>query len=71
MHHPEVKNVEPFKMTGNWVIQSKLLKEKFEQLTDSDLEWTEGGEEGLLSRIQARLHKKREEVINIIKKGQS
>lgn len=71
MHHPEVKNVEPFKITGNWNNQSKILQEKFEQLTDEDLELEADGEEELLSRIQARLHKKREEVINIIRKGQS
>ena len=66
------KNVaaEPFKITGNWGIQSKKLKEKFSQLTDADLKFETGKEDDLLKRVEARLNKKREEVINIIKKGQ-
>lgn len=63
-------DIEPFKMTGNWDNQKLLLQEKFEQLTDEDLEYEEGKEEELLDRIEARIHKKREEVINIMKKGQ-
>lgn len=61
---------EPFKVTGNWSEQSKHLKEKFSQLTDADLKFEEGKEEDLLKRIETRLNKKREEVINIIRKGQ-
>lgn len=59
-----------FKITGNWNEQSKQLKEKFPQLTDADLKFEEGKEEELLKRIETRLNKKREEVINIIRKGQ-
>jgi len=61
---------EPFKVTGNWAVQSKLLKEKFSQLTDADLKFEIGKENELLTRVETRLKKKREEVINIIKKGQ-
>lgn len=61
---------ETFKVTGDWNTQSKQLKEKFSQLTDADLRFETGHENDLLSRIETRLNKKREEVINIIKKGQ-
>jgi uncharacterized protein YjbJ (UPF0337 family) len=64
------KSTEPFKITGNWNAQSKILQEKFPQLTDADLKFETGKEEQILGRIEARIHKKREEVINIIKKGQ-
>ena len=64
------QSTEPFKMTGNWTNQSLLLQDKFAQLTDADLRFEEGKEEELLDRIEARIHKKRDEVINIIKKGQ-
>lgn len=64
------KTPEAFKITGDWKVQSKLLKEKFSQLTDSDLKFETGKENELLGRVQSRLNKDREEVINIIKKGQ-
>jgi uncharacterized protein YjbJ (UPF0337 family) len=57
------------KITGNWDTQSKLLKEKYSQLTDADLKFEAGKEEELISRVETKLNKKREEVINIIKKG--
>ncbi len=61
---------EAFKITGNWNEQSKVLKEKFSQLTDSDLKFETGKEKELLERLGTKLNKKPEEVINIIKKGQ-
>jgi uncharacterized protein YjbJ (UPF0337 family) len=64
------KTEEPFKITGNWNDQAKQLKTKFNQLTDSDLKFEPGKEPELLTRIEKRLNKKRDEVINIIKKGQ-
>jgi hypothetical protein len=40
-------------------------------LTDADLKFEAGKENDLLQRVQTRLNKKREEVINIIKKFQT
>jgi hypothetical protein len=65
------KNTEAFKITGNWDAQSKELKGKYSQLTDADLAFETGKENELLSRVESRLNKKRDEVINIIKKGQT
>lgn len=62
---------ESFKIVGDWDIQSKRLKEKFSQLTDSDLRLEAGREEDLLIRIESRLNKKRDEVIFLIKKSQA
>ena len=64
------KEKEVFKISGDWKRQADKLKEKFPRLTDSDLKFESGREDDLLERVEARLHKKREEVINIIKKGQ-
>lgn len=61
---------QTFTVKGDWTEQSKLLKEKFPSLTDADLKFEEGKENDLLARVESRLNKKREEVINIIKKGQ-
>jgi len=67
-HHN--KSAEAFKITGNWDLQSKQLKEKYSQLTDADLKFEAGKENELITRVETRLHKNREEVINIIKKTQ-
>jgi hypothetical protein len=61
---------DAFKITADWSVLSQQLKEKFSQLTDSDLKFEPGKEGELLTRMETRLNKKREEVINIIKKGQ-
>ncbi|WP_222166895.1 hypothetical protein [Edaphocola aurantiacus] len=61
---------EDFKIIGNWDKQSNALKEKFPQLTMADLKFEQGKESEMLTRVQDRLNKGREEVINIIKKGQ-
>lgn len=62
------KSIEAFKITGNWEKQSKQLKEKYSQLTDADLKFEPGKENELLTRVESRLNKKRDEVINIINK---
>lgn len=64
------KGNEAFTIKGDWTEQSKLLQEKFPQLTTADLKFENGKENDLLTRVESRLNKKREEVINIIKKGQ-
>jgi len=70
MDTTQKKVTEPFKITGDWNVQSKNLKQKFSQLTDGDLKFETGKEDDLLKRIETRLNKKREEVVNIIRKGQ-
>jgi hypothetical protein len=46
------------------------LKKKYPQLTDADLKFVVGKENDLLARVESRLKKNRQEVIDIIKKGQ-
>ena len=62
-------NKETFKVTGDWAKQSKTLKETFKNLTDADLKLETGKEHDLLSRIQSRLSKTRDEVIKLLKAG--
>ena len=64
------KAIEAFKITGDWAPQSKKLKSKFDQLTESDLKLESGKEEEMLARMGTRLNKKREEVIGLIKNVQ-
>ncbi|WP_341905241.1 hypothetical protein [Fluviicola taffensis] len=67
-HSNADKKTESFKISGDWTKQSEQLKDKFSQLTDSDLKFEPGKENELLQRVETRLNKKREEVINIINK---
>lgn len=62
------KKPETFKITGDWSKQATELKEKYSQLTDADLKFEAGKENELLGRVETKLNKKREEVINIINK---
>lgn len=59
---------ESFRISGDWDLQSKLLRRRFPQLTRSDLEFEISRESELLIRIEKRLNKQRAEVIEIIKK---
>ena len=57
-----------FKITGDWTTRSKQLKEKYPQLTDSDLKCETGQENELISRLSTRLNKSREEVVSLLQK---
>ncbi len=43
------------------------LKQKFAQLTDNDLMYTEGKEEEMLGRLQKKLGKSKAEVLQILR----
>lgn len=68
---PRLKTSDAFKITGKWKPQAAALKAKFPQLTDADLKFEVDQEDELLTRLETRLKKSREEVTNIIIKGQA
>jgi len=70
MDTTENRSGGPFKIRGNWELQSKLLQEKYPQLTDADLKFETGKESELLTRLEARLNKNRVLVMNILEKSQ-
>ena len=51
---------------GNWNVIKGKLRQKYANLTDDDLRYTEGKEEEMLGRLQKKLGKSREEVEDII-----
>lgn len=65
MESPDKKNQE-FNVSENWNEQSKILMKNFSQLTHDDVKLEKGKEHELLKRIQTKLNKEREEVIQII-----
>ena len=60
------QNTAPFQITGNWGQQSSRLKDKYSQLTDSDLDFKPGQENQLMDQIGTMLNKSRDEVTNIL-----
>ncbi|WP_018629332.1 hypothetical protein [Niabella aurantiaca] len=70
MYTGKITSNENFKMIGDWTSQSKTLKEKYPLLVDADLKFEKGKENDLLTRVGTRLNKKRDEVINILRKVQ-
>jgi uncharacterized protein YjbJ (UPF0337 family) len=53
-------------LKGNWNETRGKLKQKYAQLTDSDLLLAEGKQEELLGRLQKKLGKTKEEIHKLI-----
>ena len=53
---------------GNWNEVKGKLKQKYADLTDDDLTFTEGKEDELLGRLQQRLGKSKDELQREIEK---
>lgn len=70
MEKRQNRTADSFKIVGNWPNQAEVLKDRYSQLTDSDLKFEAGQENDLLKRMETRLNKNREEVINIIRKSE-
>lgn len=56
------------KFKGNWNKIKGKLKEKYGELTDDDLKYTEGKEDQLLGRLQQKLGKSKDEIRKMISK---
>lgn len=59
--------MEKLNINGNWDTKRGKLKQKFADLTDDDLTYTEGKEEELVKRIQQRLDVPKEIAQKIIR----
>ncbi|MBP7511267.1 MAG: CsbD family protein [Bacteroidia bacterium] len=53
-------------LKGNWNETKGKLKQKYAQLTDSDLLLAEGKQEELLGRLQKKLGKTKDEIHKLI-----
>jgi uncharacterized protein YjbJ (UPF0337 family) len=53
-------------LKGDWNVVKGRLKQRFGQLTDNDLRFTEGQEDELVGRIQKRLGHTRKEIEQIL-----
>lgn len=53
---------------GNWNETKGKLKQKFAMLTDNDLMFAEGKKEEMFGRLQIKLGKSKEELLDVISK---
>jgi uncharacterized protein YjbJ (UPF0337 family) len=60
--------MEKLQIKGNWNEMKGKLKQKYGQLTDDDLVFSEGKEDELFGRLQKRLGKSKEEIRREIEK---
>ena len=59
---------DSLELTGNWDTLAKYMQEQFPLLTPNDLYYEAGKENELLTRLETRLYKRRDEVIVILRK---
>lgn len=59
--------MEKLNINGNWDEKRGKLKQKFADLTDDDLKYSEGNEDELVGRIQQRLDVPKEIAQKIIR----
>lgn len=53
-------------VTGNWNEQKNRLKSKYPTLTDSDLRYEDGKKEEMLTKLQKKLGKTKEEIQTVM-----
>lgn len=58
--------MEKLQFKGSWNETKGRLKEEYGELTDDDLQYSEGKEDQLLGRLQQKLGKSKDEVRRII-----
>ncbi|MFL5754197.1 MAG: CsbD family protein [Bacteroidia bacterium] len=59
-------NSKELKLKGNWNELKGKIKQQYGQLTDEDLAYEEGKDDELVGRIQKKIGKTKEEVIEWI-----
>ena len=55
-------------LKGNWNVIKGKLKQQYAELTDNDLVFVEGAEEELFGRLQVKLGKTKQEILDYIGK---
>lgn len=57
------------RIKGNWNVVKGKLKQEYGELTDNDLTYVEGKEDELIGRIQKKVGKSKQEVMDFINKS--
>jgi len=56
-------------LKGNWNVIKGTLKQQYATLNDNDLIFEDGAEDEFLGRLQIKLGKTKEEILDLIKKA--
>jgi len=56
---------------GNWNVIKGKLKQRYAELTDDDLTYVEGAEDELVGRLQVKLGKSKQEILDSVEKAKS
>jgi uncharacterized protein YjbJ (UPF0337 family) len=62
-------NLSDLKIKGSFNETLGKLKQKYGQLTDDDVSYQEGKEDELIGRLQKKLGKSKDEILNMFKSG--
>jgi uncharacterized protein YjbJ (UPF0337 family) len=62
------KTNRQFKLRGNWNELKGKIKQQYATLTDDDLKYEEGKEDELIGRLQQKIGKSKDEVIDWIQR---
>jgi uncharacterized protein YjbJ (UPF0337 family) len=62
----EIMNSKEFKLKGNWNELKGKIKQQYGELTDDDLVYEEGKDDELVGRIQKKIGKTKDQVIEWI-----
>jgi uncharacterized protein YjbJ (UPF0337 family) len=55
-------------LKGNWNVIKGKLKQQYATLTENDLVYVEGAEDELLGRLQVKLGKTKQEILDLFEK---
>ena len=56
-------------LKGNWNVIKGKLKQRYAGLTDDDLTYVDGAEEELFGRLQVKLGKSKQEILDSVEKA--
>ncbi len=59
--------MDKLEFKGSWNEVKGKLKQKYADLTDDDLKYAEGQDDELLGKLQKKLGKTREEIVDMLK----
>jgi uncharacterized protein YjbJ (UPF0337 family) len=56
-------------LKGNWNVIKGKLKQQYADLTDNDLIYDDGAQDEIIGRLQVKLGKTKQEVLDILEKA--
>ncbi|MFN3555976.1 MAG: CsbD family protein [Bacteroidales bacterium] len=59
--------MDKLELKGNWNEMKGKLKQKYAELTEDDLKYEEGMDDELLGKLQKKLGKSRDELVDFLK----